>query len=116
MNSEKAKLYRFAYAKITLLCLLALFCAAVCISFANDLYAFVKPHNEVTLSIDASMTVKELALSLEREGIVANPNVFRLYVRSKGKETLLEKFQGTISLASDMSYREILIAFSEAST
>lgn len=116
MNSEKAKLYRFAYAKITLLCLFALFCAAICVSVANDLYAFVKPHDEVTVSIDAPTSVEELSLLLEREGIVANPNVFRLYVRSKGKETLLEKFQGTISLASDMSYREILIAFSETST
>ena len=112
MKSEEAKLYRFAYAKITLLCLLALFCAAVCISVANDLYAFVKPHNEVTVSIDAPTSVKELARQLEREGIVANPTVFCIYVRSKGKEALLEKFQGTLPLSSDMSYREILIAFS----
>ena len=112
MNPEITKQYRLAYARITVLCLLALFCAAALVSVANDLYAFVKPNRTVTLSVETPLPVADLAARLEEIGVIQNPTVFRLYVRSKEKEALMEEFRGSISLRTDMSYREILLALS----
>ena len=106
------RLWRFAFAYVTVISLFALLCAATLASVANDMYAFVKPDRTVTLSLDEPLPLPELAKRLEQEGILANPTVFRLYVRAKGKEAVTEAFSGELTLHSSMSYRELLLAFS----
>ena len=113
MNSQKSKLRRLAFSKITVLSLTALLVAAIGVSVANDLYAFVKPDREITLSIDEPLSLKELSKVMEEEGVIANPTVFRLWVQSKGKAELLEGFCGTLTLNAKMSYRQILLCFSQ---
>ncbi|MBE6546717.1 MAG: hypothetical protein E7668_04670 [Ruminococcaceae bacterium] len=107
-----AKLYRFAFAKVLVIVLSALLCAGAVISVANDMYAFVKPTEEVTLTVEIPLSLSELAVRLEQLGVVANPSVFELYVRSKNKVTLVEAFSGQVALNTAMSYRELLAAFS----
>ena len=51
---------------------------------------------------------------LEECGVIANPHVFTLYVRSKDKTELLEAFVGNAELDRSMSYREILLAIKNA--
>ena len=110
---EKGRLYRFAFARITVIALLALFCVGIAVSLVNDLYAFVKPDEAVTLSWTDPLPLAELSRSLQKNGVIRNPTAFSLYVRSKGKVDALEAFTGTLTLNSSMSYREILMAFEE---
>lgn len=104
------KLYRFAFAQITMISLLALLCAGLFVSIANDMYAFVKHEETVTISVDSPMTVRQLATVLKQNGIINNPTVFSLYVQSKQQAERLEAFQGCADLNTAMSYREILLA------
>ena len=113
MNSSKQKLRRLAFSKITVLSMTALLVAALGVSVANDLYGFVKPDHEISLSIDAPSPLEDLSKILEEQGIIANPTVFRLYVKNRGKQAMLEQFCGTLTLNSKMSYRQILLEFSQ---
>ncbi len=110
MEKEK-RARRYAYATVTVITLFALLSSGLLVSVANDMYAFVKPDREVTVDIETPMTLSELARLLEREGIVQNPTVFGLYTKAKGKTARIEGFSGELTLRSEMSYREILLAF-----
>ena len=112
-TTEKNRLRRLALAKITVLALSALLVAALGVSVANDLYAFVKPEREVILSLDEPIPLKELAERLAEEGVITNPTVFRYYAKHQGKTELLENFCGTVTLNAKMSYRQILLCFSQ---
>ena len=113
MNSSQNKLRRLAFSKITVLSMTALLVAALGVSVANDLYAFVKPDREIVLSLDEPTSLKKLSKKLEEQGVIANPTVFRLNVQRKQKSDLLENFCGTLTLNSAMSYRQILFSFSQ---
>ena len=111
---QKKRLYRFAFAYLLRIVLIALLCVGILISFANDLYAFVKPDRSVTLSWETPRTLEGAARELQRQGVIENPTVFALYVKSKDRRARIEEFSGEITLNSSMSYREILLAFAEA--
>ena len=108
------RLWRTALSRVTVTVLLALFCAALLISLANDLYAFVKPDRPFLLTVNEPLSLSVLSDRLDTGGVVNNPTVFSLYVRSKDRAEELEQFVGTVKLNASMSYREILLAFSEA--
>ena len=109
----KGRLYRCVFAWLTVSLLFALLLAGLLISIANDLYAFVKPERAAVLEVSAPMELKELARHLEELGVVNNPTVFCLYVRSKGHREAVETFSGTLELNAAMSYRELLSALVE---
>ncbi len=115
-RTSQDKLYRFAYARITVIVLLALLCAGILISITNDLYAFVKSDVEATLTVEAPQSLREIARRLGDLGIVQNPTLFRWYVEAKGMRERVESFSGQLPLQASMSYREILLAFSAASS
>ncbi len=110
----KSKLIRLAYARITVLIMLALLCAGLLISVANDMYAFVKPDHSIVLTVDESLSLSQLCTHLSDAHIVNNPFLFRLYVRSKGQTERVESFQGTLTLDANMSYRKLLSALTES--
>lgn len=112
-EKRKKKLYRFAYARITVTVLLALLSVGLCVSVVNDLYAFVKQDREASLTVTETASVAEWATLLKRNGIIQNPTIFRWYVKRKGKTERVEAFSGTLTLNESMSYREILLAFAE---
>ncbi len=103
---------RRIYRKVLVLFLLSALLAALCISVANDMYAFVKPDREEILTVSEPMNIQALSLLLEEKGILRNPHVFILYARSKDKTEFLENFSGTVTLNTAMSYREIVQSFS----
>ena len=106
---------RRAFRTVLVLCLTAALFASLLISVGNDLYAFVKPDRPVSLSIEQPVSLRSLSLLLEQEGVIANPTVFSIYVRIKGKLYAIESFVGTAHLNSHMSYREILYALTQSS-
>ena len=113
MNRESNKLRRLAFSKITVLCLTAALLSALALSIANDLYGFVGSEDEVLLCIEAPNDLSELSHLLEEHGVVEHPALFRWYVQKKDRTELLEDFVGTLHLDTSMSYREILLAFSQ---
>ena len=110
---RRKKLYRFAYARITVTVLTALLCVGLLTSVANDLYAFVKADREASLTVTEPQSLAEWARMLKQKGVIQNPTVFQWYTERKGKEDRIESFCGTLTLNESMSYREILLAFSE---
>lgn len=117
-NSGKSRIFsdsrtvRRVFRKVAVVSLLAFFLAALLISVANDLYAFVKPDKPVTFTLSEPCSLDALSGQLAENGIIKNPHIFSRYTTIKGKQDTLEAFRGTVSLNSSMSYREILLAFS----
>ena len=101
-------LVRRTFAKILPICLLSFFISGFILSVANDMYAFVKQDAEVTLRFEEACSLEEFSKALGQKKIVKNPAVFSLYVRSKNKADIVERFVGELTLNSKMSYREIL--------
>ena len=97
------------------LSLTAIIISSVIFVAANDVYAFFAEEGEVTLSIGAPSPLSSTAKVLEHNGIVSEPYIFTLYVKKKGKQAILEGFTGNITLDRSMSYREIILAFADAS-
>ena len=105
------RILKYAFSRITVTVLISVLLAAALISVANDIYAFVKEARAVSVEISSPLPLRELALTLQNEGVIDNPHVFCAYVRSKGRADSLEAFYGAIDLRTDMSYREILKEF-----
>ena len=106
---------RRAFRCVLVLCLMAILFSALLISVVNDLYAFIKPKHEFALQVDSPRSLRDLSLLFEQEGLIANPTVFSIYVRLKGKTEMVESFVGSAYLNSNMSYREILYVMSQSS-
>ena len=102
------KAVKLAFMSAVMLGLVSLFLVGVIISVVNDIYAFVKPRGEIEIFVPEGSTVDEIAEMLGKAGVVKNPFVFSIYVRSKDKSESLEGISGAILLDSSMSYREIL--------
>ena len=104
------KAVKLAFMRAVTLCLVSLLFAGAFLSVINDLYAFVKKGGEVELLIPEGSSLTEISAYLGKEGVVKNPFVFTLYVRSKEKGEELEGISGAARLDRSMSYREILSA------
>ncbi len=100
--------FKEALSCVVPLFLFSLFLCAVLLSVANDMYAFVKPDTELCLTIEKGTDAKALADALYRGGVIKNPEVFSLYVSSKGKADRLLLSSGEVTLNASMSYRELL--------
>lgn len=107
------RLMRYAFSKVTVIVLFALLLSALLISVANDMYAFVKADAKVSVEIEAPTSVGDISALLAKEGVLKNPHVFSMYVRSKGRQDQLSSFLGKVELNSSMSYREILAEFTK---
>lgn len=106
------KTLKNAFERIIIITLFSLFLAALLLSVVNDIYAFVGPSGAVLISVEAPTTLYRLSQELSRNGVINNPAVFCLYIRSKGRADRLESFSGDVVLNRDMNYREIMLALS----
>jgi cell division protein YceG involved in septum cleavage len=100
---------RHALAVIIPLCLLAILLSFALISAANDVYAFVKPDNAVTVTVSSPMSAKQFSSLLRESGVIKDDLVFSLYLHSKGKDDDVSLLTGEWLLNSNMSYRDILL-------
>ncbi len=90
------------------LCLFSILLAGIIISLANDVYAFVKPDAEISLTLSSPVSDTDLSKLLQKSGVIKNPTAFKLYLRSKGLSERAAKITGEWILNSNMSYREIV--------
>ena len=81
------------------------------VSLANDVFAFVKPTKDITLSISEPSSLYDLSSKLQNSGVIENAFGFWIYVKYRRAETYLEDFYGSVELNSAMSYREIMNQF-----
>lgn len=112
VHLTNAQRYRRICSVIIPLLFLSLFLAALIISAANDIYAFVKPQRAAIIVIDKGESAYTLSALLSENGIIQNPLAFTLYAKLKDAEGDISAFEGELELESSMSYREILRYFS----
>ena len=100
---------RRAFGMLVPLCLAAALLACVLISTANDIYAFVKPDQSITVTVLAPISAKQFSVLLRENGVIRNELVFFLYLRSKNKANDVGLLSGSWELNSNMSYRDIML-------
>ena len=105
-----SKLLKRAFERTIILTILSLLLALFLVSAFNDIYAFVKPSEKVTISLNEPVSLYRFSQLLHEEEIINDPIVFSLFMIFKGKTELIEAFKGELSLNKDMSYREIILA------
>ena len=103
--------FRRAFGIIIPLCLTALMLGGTIIMIANDAYAFIKPDEEISISISSSLSVAEFSKLLQDKSVIKNSFAFDFYVRSTDNADSISVLTGTWTLNSNMSYREILSVF-----
>ena len=112
-TEDKGQLVRIV-AVIIPLCFFSVFVAAAVISLSNDMYAFVKPDKTINVVFsEEPRSLYSTAKQLDDYGVIENPAIFSLYVKSKNAEERVSAFSGELELNSSMSYREILKSFSK---
>ena len=111
-KTKTTDVVRRAFAKILPICLLSLFISGLVLSVANDMYAFLKNDQEITLWFEEPTSLEDFSKILGQKKVVKNPTVFSLYVKAKNKTDSVEGFVGELTLNSKMSYREILAELS----
>ena len=112
-KGSKNKTVRNTFEIVIMITLLSALLSLAVISVFNDVYAFVKPNEAVTVSISEPLKISALSRELQRERIIKNPTVFAMFVKSKGMTQKLESFSGEVALRKDMSYREIMQVLSK---
>lgn len=78
------------------------------IRWGNDIFAFVKEEQSGTVTIDEFVTVEDLAYLLHEQGLIAEPDAFKLYVGYKYRDKTLEFVPGTYELKSTMNYDQMI--------
>ena len=96
-----------AFGKIIPLALVALLFAGAIISIANDMYAFVKPSNDILFSVTDISSNFQLSRQLRENNIIKNDIAFALYLKAKISIHDVRTLSGEWTLNTSMSYREI---------
>ena len=81
------------------------------ITVANDVFAFVKSDQEITLSIPEGLTVKELGEILEKNGVINNASIFDLYAKLRDKNPSF--VAGEYTVTPSMNYDQLLRVFAK---
>ncbi|MBQ3126660.1 MAG: endolytic transglycosylase MltG, partial [Clostridia bacterium] len=96
---------------IVFVIVLAGFLSYFVIRVANDMFAFVKSDEQVTVTIPEYATINEVSAVLAEEGIITYPEVFKLYAKLNHDDG---KFKaGDYEINGMMNYDELLMAFKE---
>lgn len=92
--------------------------SAICIRVANDMFAFVKGNNEITIEIPEGADTGDISKLLGDNGIVDYPTIFKLYTNfKKGKSTYyIDGYKtGSFELSPSMNYDDLIYTLSKNS-
>ena len=81
------------------------------IVFGNDIFAFVKSEEEITVTIGEGMTIKELGQVLEENGVIEFSGVFDFYAKIRNKNPALVAGEYTVS--PSMNYDQLIRVFAK---
>ena len=103
---SKQLIYRFAFSKIIIIFLCAALLGGITVSFANDIFAFIKPSKSITVAFTGESSIYDISVILQNEGVINNALCFWLYTTFANVNT--DKCYGSVELNSSMGYRDIL--------
>ncbi len=81
------------------------------ITVGNDVFAFVKPDDEITVTIGEGTTIKQLGRILEDNGVIEYSTVFDLYAKLRDKNPSLVAGEYTVS--PSMNYDRLIRVFAK---
>ncbi len=81
------------------------------ITAGNDIFAFVKSDEEITVTIGHGTSIKELGKILEEKGVIKYADVFNLYAKLRKKNPELEA--GEYPVSPSMSYDALIAKFAK---
>lgn len=84
---------------------ISVFASWTIIEVANDVFAFVKSDEAVTVVIEEEMTVTDVAQMLHANGIIKYPTMYELFIRLKEEST--EYLVGEYEISPSMNYGDI---------
>lgn len=96
---------------IVFVIVIAGFLSYAIIRLANDVFAFVKSDEQVTVVIPENATIYDVSEVLSEAKIIAYPDVFELYAKLKKDNG--EFMAGEYEINGMMNYGELLMAFKE---
>ncbi|MGM9624900.1 MAG: endolytic transglycosylase MltG [Eubacteriales bacterium] len=84
---------------------ISVFASWAIIEIANDVFAFVKSDEVVSVVIDEDMTAKDVAQLLYDNGVIKYPTVYELYIRLKKEST--DYLVGEYEISPSMNYGQL---------
>ena len=84
---------------------ISVFASWTIIEVANDVFAFVKSDEAVTVVIEEEMTVNDVAQMLYENGIIKYPTMYELFIRLKEEST--DYLVGEYEISPSMNYGDI---------
>ncbi len=112
-SSENMKAFYKHLAFYGCIVLVSLLLAFGIITVANDVYAFIKPNEEIVVSIPEGSSTSDIASTLKGSGVIDHPFVFKLYSRLKKADGQYQF--GEYTLNSNMTYDEIISELKKSS-
>ncbi len=94
---------------IIFITMMGCFLAYFAITRINDLYAFVKPTDEVEVTIPENATINEIGKILHDAGIIEYPDFFKIYAELKNASERYEFKSGKYVLNPMMNYDELFV-------
>ncbi|MBO5648897.1 MAG: endolytic transglycosylase MltG [Clostridia bacterium] len=88
---------------------ISVFASWTIIEVANDVFAFVKSDEVISVVIEEDMTSADVAQLLHENGIIKYPTIYELFVRIKGEST--DYLVGEYEISPSMNYGDINDAF-----
>ncbi len=80
------------------------------ISIGNDIFAFVKPEEPVTITVPEDATVEDIGTILHEGGIIKYPSVFKFYAELKHEDEG-EFIAGEYEVSPQLNYDQLLSEF-----
>lgn len=103
-----------AFRYVVILFAVSILLSAFMLSFANDVFAFVKDEKMITLTVREGENVDEIAKELQESGIIRYAFLFKLYMRvTENDEDIVA---GEYEITSAMDYRAIAKAVGTKAT
>ncbi len=81
------------------------------ITVGNDVFAFVKSDDEITVTIGEGTTIKELGEILEDNGVIKYAGIFNLYAKLRDKNPDL--VAGEYTVTPSMNYDQLIRVFAK---
>ena len=86
------------------------------ITMGNDIFAFVKDSNTVTVTVDSNDGIDEIASMLHESGAIKYPSLFKLYnsFKNRNSETPQEFVPDTYVFDTNLNYDELIAKFEKS--
>lgn len=95
----------------------SVFCAVAIIKVSNDMFAFIKPENAITVTVPEDASTRDVAKILSDNDIIEYPTIFGLYMDfKKGRSSYYTDGykSGEFELAPNMNYDDLIYSLSNS--